>query len=128
MNFLLDSHVFVWMHQEPHRISVEAISEMLLTPNSLFLSVATIWELQIKTDLGKLAFSSKLNEVVDTEIKKNGLILLPVEPKHIFNLSMLPKIHGDPFDRLLISQAIVEDMTIITVDEVFSEYPVKILW
>ena len=128
MKFLLDSHVFVWMRQEPHRIGVDAISEMLLTSSELFLSLATIWELQIKTDLGKFTFGSPLDAVVEDEIQVNSLVLLPVEQTHIYNLANLPKIHGDPFDRLLISQAIVEDLTIVTADRHFSSYPVKVLW
>ena len=128
MKFLLDSHVFVWMRQEPHRISVDAISEMLLTSSELFLSLATIWELQIKTDLGKFTFGSPLDAVVEDEIQVNSLVLLPVEQTHIYNLANLPKIHADPFDRLLISQAIVEDLTIVTADRHFSSYPVKVLW
>lgn len=128
MNLLLDSHVFVWMRQEPHRIGVMAISEMMLISSRLFLSSATLWELQIKINLGKFDFGDPLSVVIADEFKENSIELLPVEPKHIFNLSNLPRHHRDPFDRMLISQAMVEDLTVVTVDPKFSEYGVKVLW
>ena len=128
MRLLIDSHVFVWMRQEPHRISVEAISEMQLTSTRLFLSTATLWELQIKIDIGKFKFGDPLNTVIDDEFRSNDIELLGIQPQHIFNLSKLPKHHGDPFDRMLISQAMVEDMTIVTADRAFTDYDVKILW
>lgn len=128
MKLLLDSHVFVWMRQEPHKISVNAIMEMLLDSTRLFLSSATLWELQIKINLGKFDFGDPLDVVVADEFKENEIELLPVDPEHIFNLSQIPKHHGDPFDRILISQAIVEDMTIVTADRRFSDYDVKRLW
>ena len=69
-----------------------------------------------------------MNIVIADEFKENEIELLPVEPEHIFNLSKIPKHHGDPFDRMLISQAMVEDMTIVTADRRFLDYGVKCLW
>ena len=128
MNLLLDSHAFIWMRQEPHRIGVMAISEMMLVSSRLFLSSATLWELQIKIDLGKFDFGDPLSFVIADEFRENSIELLPIENKHIFNLSNLPIHHRDPFDRMLISQAMVEEMTVVTVDPKFSEYGVKVLW
>jgi len=128
MNLLLDSHAFIWMRQEPHRIGVMAISEMMLVSSRLFLSSATLWELQIKIDLGKFDFGDPLSVVIADEFRENSIELLPIENKHIFNLSNLPIHHRDPFDRMLISQAMVEEMTVVTVDPKFSEYGVKVLW
>ena len=128
MNLLLDSHVFVWLRQEPHRIGVMAISEMMLTSSRLFLSSATLWELQIKINLGKFDFGDPLSIVIADEFRANSIELLQIENKHIFNLSNLPLHHRDPFDRMLISQALVEDMTVVTVDPKFSEYGTKVLW
>ena len=124
----MDSHIFVWMRQEPHRIGVNAITEMLLDSARLFLSSATLWELQIKINLGKFDFGEPLEVAVAHEFEQNRIELLPVEPKHIFNLSQLPRHHGDPFDRMLISQALVEDMMIVTADRKISDYNVKCLW
>ena len=128
MNLLLDSHAFVWMRQEPHRIGVNAMAEMLVDSTRLFLSSATLWELQIKINLGKFDFGDPLNVVVADEFNLNRIELLAIEPEHIFNLSQLPRHHGDPFDRMLISQAIVANMTIVTADSKFSDYNVKCLW
>jgi len=128
MNLLLDSHVFVWMRQEPHRISVDAIMEMLMPSNRLFLSNASIWELQIKIKLEKFSFSEKLEFVVNDECQENDIEILPVSLSHIYNLADVAIHHKDPFDRMLISQAMVEDLTIVTRDERFSDYDVKVLW
>ena len=128
MNLLLDSHAFVWLRQEPHRVGAMAISEMMLTSSRLFLSSATHWELQIKINLGKFDFGDFLSEVIADEFSENSMELLPIQNEHIYNLVNLPLHHRDPFDRLLISQAMVEDMTVVTIDPKFSEYGIKVLW
>ena len=104
------------------------MAEMLVDSTRLFLSSATLWELQIKINLGKFDFGDPLNVVVADEFNLNRIELLAIEPEHIFNLSQLPRHHGDPFDRMLISQAIVANMTIVTADSKFSDYNVKCLW
>ena len=128
MNLLLDSHAFVWMHEEPHKLSVKVAYEILNPANRIVLSVASVWELQIKIKLGKFSFSDTLENVIIQEQQTNNLQILPVELSHALYLQNLPLHHKDPFDRLLISQAIVENMTLITADPEFSEYRVNLLW
>jgi len=128
MRLLLDSHAFVWMHEEPHRLSVIAASEILIPANQIFLSVASVWELQIKIKLGKFSFSDTLENVIIRQRQENGLHILPVELPHALALENLALHHKDPFDRLLIAQAIVENMTLVSSDKQFSDYDVKVLW
>ncbi len=128
MNLLLDSHSFVWMHEEPHKLSIKVANEILNATNQIFLSVASVWELQIKIKLGKFSFSDTFEKVLIEEQQTNNLQILPVELSHALYLGNLPLHHKDPFDRLLISQAIVENMTLVSVDANFSKYQVNLLW
>lgn len=116
MNLLLDSHAFVWTHEEPNKLSDNAALEILNLSNQIFLSVASIWELQIKIKLGKFSFSNTLENVIAEELRTNNLQILPVHLSHALHLEKLPLYHKDPFDRLLISQAIVEKMILVSAD------------
>jgi PIN domain nuclease of toxin-antitoxin system len=89
MNLLLDSHAFVWMHEEPHKLSVNVAYEILNPANQIFLSVATAWELQIKITLGKFSFSDKLENVILQEQQTNNLQILTVELAHALYLENL---------------------------------------
>jgi PIN domain nuclease of toxin-antitoxin system len=128
MNLLLDTHVFVWMHEDPKKISSRAFAELSNPSNKLFLSVASVWELQIKIQAKKFKFKETLEEVVEIEQITNGLQILSVTLTHVLELENLPLHHKDPFDRLLISQAIVENMTLISADANFAKYQVNLLW
>ena len=128
MNLLLDSHAFVWMHEQPHKLSVKVASEILNPANQIYLSAASVWELQIKIALGKFKFNDTFTNVIAEELQTNGLQILPVNLSHALYLENLPLHHKDPFDRLLISQAIVENMILVSADPKFSDYPVSLLW
>jgi len=128
MNLLLDSHAFVWMHEEPHKLSVKVAYKILNPANRIVLSVASVWEMQIKIKLGKFSFSDTLENVIAKEHQTNNLQILPVQLAHALYLENLPLHHKDPFDRLLISQAIVENMTLVTADPEFAKYQVNLLW
>ncbi|HEX9928302.1 MAG TPA: type II toxin-antitoxin system VapC family toxin [Pyrinomonadaceae bacterium] len=128
MNLLLDSHTFIWMHNEPSKLSTKAAREIVVLSNTLFLSIASIWEIQIKIQIGKFNFKDSLANVIAEQQKKNGLQILPINLLHILELENLPFHHKDPFDRLLIAQANVENMTLVSSDPVFSTYSVNLLW
>lgn len=129
MNLLLDTHTFVWWHDTPAKLSSTAFPSNRREPeNEITISIVSAGKLQIKIALRKFLLKKTLQESIETELISNGFHLLPVSLPHIYNLATLPQIHGDPFDRLLISQAVVEDLTVITVDPKFSGYGVKILW
>jgi len=128
MNLLLDSHSFVWWRDEPHKLSPTAFAEISNPNNNIFLSVVTVWELQIKIALNKFTVKSKLENAVKEEQQNNGFQILPVHLSHALYLENLPPHHKDPFDRLLISQAIVENMTLTSADANFAKYQVNLLW
>ncbi len=127
MKLLLDTHAFMWYDNEPEKLS-RRVQELCKDPeNILLLSVASIWEMQIKSQLGKLQLRMPLPELI-REQQGNGLEILPVEPNHIFALDSLPNHHKDPFDRLLIAQAIVEGAILVSADPLVKQYPVSVEW
>ena len=128
MRLLLDTHVLLWMHDEIEKLSSAAVDALTSTENSLHLSTASIWEIQVKFKSGKLKLAKPIDEILDEQIAANDLSILPLERRHAVNVINLPSTHKDPFDRMIISQAMVENMTILTADPKFSEYPVKLLW
>lgn len=127
MRLLLDTHIFIWWADEPDKLSSTALSALEDKTNDLILSVVSIWEIQIKIQLGKLKLSQPLKELIESQQETNDLRILPIELAHVLALDALPFHHKDPFDRLLIAQSILEDMTLATVDQKFSAYPVKLL-
>jgi PIN domain nuclease of toxin-antitoxin system len=128
MKLLMDSHTFLWFYGERHKLSSRALKELLDISNQAFLSLASVWELQIKMQKGKLIFNDSLAEVIEQQQARNGIRILPIHLSHILELENIPPHHKDPFDRLLISQAIVEGMTLVSADEECRRYNVEILW
>ena len=128
MKLLLDSHGFVWWRDQRHKLSPKALAEISNSANDIFLSVASVWELQIKISLGKFKLKGDLEAVLKDEKQRNGLQILPVNLAHALYLKNLPLHHKDPFDRLLIAQAFVENLTLVSADPKFSAYQVNLLW
>jgi PIN domain nuclease of toxin-antitoxin system len=127
MKLLLDSHTFLWWNNEPDKLSSHVLELCKNPENTLFVSVASIWEIQIKFQLGKLRLHKPLAEIIHQE-QENGIEVLPVEPDHIFALDSLPNYHKDPFDRLLVAQTIVEEAVLLTADPLIQQYPIKTEW
>lgn len=127
MKLLLDTHTFIWWDSDPSRLSQRAL-ELLTDKNNLrLLSVVSIWEIQIKHQLGKLKLNKSLREIV--AIQQNNFIeILPITVAHVLALDSLPMYHKDPFDRLIVAQAGVENATLISCDSVFANYSVKVEW
>ena len=128
MKLLLDTHAFIWWDSNPAKLSSNALALCQDQSNTLLLSVASIWEMQIKLQLGKLKLSLSLAEVIEGQQQLNNLDLLPVLLEHVLHLEGLPLHHKDPFDRLLIAQANIENATLVSNDPVFRNYQVKLLW
>jgi len=128
MKLLLDTHVFLWWATEPEKLSPVVAALCADKRNSLHISVASIWEMQIKADLGKLSLSCPLNELIRKQQQHNYLSVLPVQVHHVYALKQLPPIHKDPFDRLLIAQTKVEDMVLLSADGFFKQYDVAVMW
>jgi PIN domain nuclease of toxin-antitoxin system len=127
MRLLLDTHVFIWWADQQDSLSATALSALKDEANELLLSVASVWEMQIKLQLGKLRLSMPLKELVESQIETNHLKVLPVELAHVLVLDALPFHHKDPFDRMLIAQSIQEDVTLVSADPEFPAYSVKLL-
>jgi PIN domain nuclease of toxin-antitoxin system len=124
MKLLLDSHAFLWWLADDPKLSKGA-REALAAPSSIVhVSAATVWELAIKARRGKLDLEGA--NLVE-EIEENAFVELPMTARHAFIAGSLPPHHEDPFDRMLIAQAKVEDLTIITRDSIFRDYGVAIL-
>lgn len=128
MKLLLDTHTFVWWDSEPAKLSPQVLALCQDRTNSLLLSVASIWEIQIKLQLGKLKLNMPLVEIIESQQQRNSIEVLPVALAHVLALQNLPLHHKDPFDRLLIAQANVEGATLLCNDPVFTKYAVNVLW
>jgi PIN domain nuclease of toxin-antitoxin system len=127
MNLLLDTHTFIWWDSDPGRLSAKALAAFRDPANALFLSAVSIWEMAIKADLGKLTLRLPLADIVAQQ-RANGIHLLTILPDHVLGVVGLPAAHKDPFDRLLVAQAVAEGMELVTADPVFAHYPVRVFW
>lgn len=129
MKLLFDTHAFLWWNFEPHRLSMSAMSACRdKKNNTLLLNVASAWEIQIKVGTGKLNLPDTLSRMIEREQEENGIILLPVDLPHILALEALPLHHKDPFDRLLVAQALAEAAHLVTADPMMHGYPVPVVW
>lgn len=128
MKLLFDTHVFIWWDSDPDRLSSEVLALCRNPVNSLQLSVGSVWEMQIKLQLGKLKLNLSLAEVIESQQQINNLAILPVHLEHVLALENLPDHHKDPFDRLLIAQAHAENMVVISKDPIFKLYPIRVVW
>lgn len=128
MRLLLDTHAFLWFIMGSANLSVDARALIENTANERLLSVAGLWEIAIKTSLGKLTLSAPFDELIPAQLRLNGIDLLNIKVDHLSTLSTLPFHHRDPFDRLIIAQAIVEKLTVISLDGAFDTYGVTRHW
>jgi PIN domain nuclease of toxin-antitoxin system len=128
MNLLLDTHTFIWWDRDPAKLTPAVLQRLQSPDNQVLLSLVSLWEIQIKTQLGKLTLRGHLADIVQQQQIENDLRLLPIEVPHIFALEDLPQHHRDPFDRLLIAQSLVEQATLVSRDPVFQNYDCQVLW
>lgn len=128
MNLLLDAHAFLWLDGARAKLSLAAAQACSDSANALWLSAVSLWEIQIKMQLGKLTLRGSLADILREQAKVNGLQILSLHPAHGLELSGLPLHHKDPFDRMLIAQARHEGWEIVSKDPEFKAYPVRIIW
>jgi len=128
MKLLLDTHAFIWWANEPEKLSSKVLSLCADAENTLIVSVASIWEMQIKTQLGKLKIALPLADLIRSQQQTNNIQILPIELEHVLELQKLPAHHHDPFDRLLIVQAKAEGALLVSKDKTFKKYKTKLLW
>lgn len=125
MKLLLDTHVLLWAAGNPERLSAEARALLNDPENELFFSAASIWEIAIKCSLGRDDF--RVNpRLLRRGLLDNGYSELPIGSEHAVSIDSLPMIHKDPFDRMLVAQAIVEGITLLTADSLVAQYPVAV--
>jgi PIN domain nuclease of toxin-antitoxin system len=123
---LLDTHTFLWFVMGNPRITPKLRAQ--IEDNENFVSIASIWEIAIKNGIGKLNLEVPFDDFIDRQIIPNGIQILDIKLEHLKVLITLPLHHRDPFDRILIAQAITEDIVLISADSVFSLYPVQRMW
>mgnify|MGYP000890692094 CR=1 FL=1 len=128
MRLLIDTHAFIWFCEGNAAMSDPARAAMEDSANERFVSQATPWEIAIKLSLGKLRLNSDFATIFPGVVAANGFTMLPPAFEHYRALLSLPRHHGDPFDRLIIAQAEVEGLTIVTSDPHFSAYGTPLLW
>jgi PIN domain nuclease of toxin-antitoxin system len=128
MKILLDTHCWLWWFSQPERLSSEAIAQITDETNELWLSVASIWEIGIKVSIGKLPLPEPIDSYISSRIEEMGARECEITAHHALQAAKLPLYHRDPFDRMLIAQAKIENMTIITADAIFKQYEVSIIW
>ncbi len=128
MKLLLDTHAFIWSFDEPERLPARVLEALRDPGNELILSAVSVFEMHLKIELGKLDIGLPLEEVVRDHERANEMAVLPLRAAHVYALHDLPRLHRDPFDRLLVAQAVVEDAVLVSGDKKVAQYPVKMLW
>lgn len=128
MKVLLDSHAALWVATGDERLP-EAVRDLIAdTRTRVVLSVATMWELTLKVGVGKLRLPDSPEVYFEGLVHEFGYDVLPVHQRHVAALAELPAIHPDPFDRMLVCQALVEDLELVSGDESLTRYPVRTIW
>lgn len=128
MRYLIDTHAFIWWAVEPAKLSAKVFGIFESPESNLFLSIASIWEMQIKIQLQKISLPLPLSELVLMQQQVNNLRILPIELRHIYMLENLPLHHRDPFDRIMIAQSALNNMVFVSRDPEFEKYPINVLW
>ncbi|HEY6330538.1 MAG TPA: type II toxin-antitoxin system VapC family toxin [Blastocatellia bacterium] len=128
MRLLLDTHTFLWYTVGDPRLSSVARAHIDNRSNERLLSVASVWEIAIKVSNGKLALSGGLDQFIKDQLRRNWIQLFSITLAHIVRVSVLPFYHRDPFDRLLIAQALEEGICILGDDARFDDYNVPRIW
>ena len=127
MKLLLDTHIFLWYITKDKRLPKTLLNNIRNIDNQVFLSVVSLWEAIIKCRIGKLSFPQPPETYLPTQRTKHQIAGLDLDEASVSHLPSLPDIHRDPFDRILICQAIEHGMVLITVDKKLKQYPIQIL-
>jgi PIN domain nuclease of toxin-antitoxin system len=128
MRLLLDTHAFLWFITADAQLSSTAENAIRNPGNDAFLSIASVWEIAIKVNLGKLPIPLPLDTFIPEQLRLNRVSLLPIEMQHAFEVSRMAPHHRDPFDRMIIAQAQVERLELVSADAMFDPYPIRRLW
>jgi len=127
MNYLLDTHTVLWFFDEVEKIPKSVFDSILDPANEKYVSIASAWELAIKIGKGRLAFNGGVKRFFRM-LDENGFELIPIKLEYLEIVETLPRLHGDPFDRILIASALCENMCLITADKDIHKYDVPWIW
>lgn len=128
MRLLLDTQCWLWWFAQPEKLNEDAIKQIADEANEVWFSVASVWEMGIKVAIGKLPLPEQIDDYVSTRMTQLGALSLEIRVSHALRVAALPLHHRDPFDRMLIAQAQIEDMTLVSADSTFNQYEVSLLW
>jgi PIN domain nuclease of toxin-antitoxin system len=128
VNVLIDTHTFLYFLLDHRRLSATASSLLDNDQNFVFLSVASLWELAIKVRIGRLQLGRPFGDFMQRYVYSGGFQLLPIDPSHVEMIARLPMHHRDPSDRMLVAQALVESLPIVSVDPALDLYGVVRIW
>ena len=126
MRILIDTHIFLWFILEDDRLTSE-LFDLLEADHDVFISVASLWEIAIKSSLNKLKLPEPFDPFIENQVKINDFEILEIGYEHLSVVSQLDFYHRDPFDRLLISQAMIEKMPLVSLDSQFKQYPIQVI-
>ena len=126
MRILIDTHILIWHLEDDSQLSLARSEIISDTDNSIFISIASLWEIAIKSSRGKLSLAKSIEDIL-AEINQSSSSILPIEPGHTIQVSKLPFHHRDPFDRMIIAQAMVENIQLMSADNGFSVYGMDLL-
>lgn len=124
---LLDTHVWLWLNSAVEKIPREVL-RIITEERDVYLSAASAWEISIKHATGKLKLPVRPEEYIPSRMEANGLIALPIRHEHAIQAAALPLHHRDPFDRMLVAQARMEELKLVTADSWIRDYQVEVLW
>ncbi len=128
MKVLFDTHAFLWIISDDARLS-RVVREIFTAPeNEILLSAASVWEVLVKADAGKLPIKKPVARYLLSQLRKTSTSVLPILLSHVVRLEGLPLLHRDPFDRIIVAQALTEKIPIVSADSKLRLYPVEVLW
>ncbi len=125
--YLLDTNALLYFLYDSGKLSPKASEIIYRSDEKISVSIVSMWEIAIKSSIGKLEIKSSISKIAET-CEKEQIDILSIKPFHLDAIGKLPSIHGDPFDRLIISQAVAENLIIITRDGIIPQYNVRVLW
>ena len=128
MTLLLDTCTFLWLASDSPRVSQTCARAFLDPGAERYLSAASIWEISIKYSLGRMPLPEPPEAYIPRIRRESGVLVLPVDEESALHVAKLPLLHNDPFDRLLVAQAILHGMTVLTPDPAIAQYPIRTLW
>jgi PIN domain nuclease of toxin-antitoxin system len=128
MRLLLDTHTLLWFVEGSSQLPARTRNLLFEEQDDVFVSTASIWEIAIKTSVGKLRFAADIGPFFKTEMARNAFLSLPIAHEHAARVATLPLHHRDPFDRLLVAQCEIERLAIVSRDPSFDAYGIKRLW